>query len=153
MIYLKFIYIRIELFYRTYYQLYDDYSITRIGNTSQTSSKFWSTLLDYKFVQVGGCQQKVKQGQDLLFAFDAFNKAHFLKLEISQKIIQIGYPLTVTVTDGLTGQPIDGATIGGVTTNTDGRATITFKDLGLQRLKAERYDSIRSNEIIVAITE
>jgi hypothetical protein len=142
----------LSIFYRTYFELYDDYSITRIGNTSQTSSKFWNALVDYKLLQVGGCQQKVKQGQDLLFAFDAFNKAHILKLETSQKIIKIGSPLTVTVTDGLTGEPIYGATVGGVRTNTLGHATITFRNLGAQRLKAERSDSIRSNGIMIAVT-
>ncbi|UJR07224.1 hypothetical protein I4U23_011512 [Adineta vaga] len=137
----------------TYSELYDDYSITRIGNTSQTSSKFWTTLLDYQFTQVGGCQQKVKHGQNLLFAFDAFNKEHFLKLETTKNIIEIGNPLTVRVTDGRTGKPIHGATVGGVLTNSMGHAMITFKNLGAQRLKAERSNSIRSNILMINVTK
>ncbi|CAF1173382.1 unnamed protein product [Adineta ricciae] len=136
----------------TYSTLYDDYTIVRIGNTSQTSSKFWSTFVDYEFTQVGGCQQKVKHGQHLLFAFDGYNKAHFLKLETSNSIIQIGDSLTVLVTDGRTGEPIHSATVGGMLTNATGHAQVTFKNLGAQRLKAERPDSIRSNTLVITVT-
>lgn len=140
-----------NFFARVFYDLYDDFAITRIGNTSQTSSKFWGLLKDYNMVQVGGCQEKVTHGDDLLFAFDAYSKAHFLKLQASKTTIQAGDSVTLTVTDGATGEPVEGATVGSVLTNTFGRATLSFQNLGAQVLKAERSDSIRSNGVLLTV--
>ncbi|CAF0980776.1 unnamed protein product [Adineta steineri] len=137
----------------TYNKLYDDYFVTRIENNSITDSKYWSTLIDYKMTEIGGCQQKVKQGQNILFAYDAFNKKHFLKLETLKKTIQIGSPLTIKVTDGQTGQPIHGAIVGDKQTNIQGYITIIFYKLGIQILKAHRLDSIRSNQVIINVTQ
>jgi len=145
-------YIISHFFSRTFYELYDDYSITRIGNTSQTKSQYWDILIDYSFINVGGCQQKVKQGDNVLFAFDAFNKKHFLKLETSNYMSKIGSLIAVKVTDGLTNQPIEGAIVGNQLTNSNGFATLAFNSLGMQKLKAERSDSIRSNAIAIYIT-
>jgi hypothetical protein len=139
-------------FSRTFYELYDDYSITRIGNTSQTKSQYWDVLIDYSFIKVGGCQQKVKQGDHVLFAFDAFNKKHILKLETSNYMSKIGSLIAVKVTDALTNQPIEGAIVGNQLTNTNGFATLVFNSFGMQILKAEREDSIRSNAIVIDIT-
>ena len=108
-------------------------------------------MKDYNFTPVGGCQEKVQHGDDLLFAFDAFSKAHFLKLEASKTTIQAGDSVTLTVIDGATGEPIEGATVGNVLTNTFGRATLSFKNLGVHVLKAERADSIRSNGIMLTV--
>lgn len=108
-------------------------------------------MKDYKFTSVGGCQEKVQQGDDLLFAFDAYSKAHFLKLEASKATIKSGDSITFTVTDGATGEPIEGATVGNVLTNTLGRAKLSFKTLGVHTLKAERSDSIRSNGIMLTV--
>jgi hypothetical protein len=85
-------------------------------------------------------------------AFGAFHKKHLLKLELSHQIIKSGYPITVTVTDGVTGKPISGAAVGGQLTNTNGNTIIRFTNLGTQKLKAEREDSIRSNAITVSVT-
>jgi hypothetical protein len=94
----------------------------------------------------------VKQGDNVLFAFDAFNKKHFLKLETSNYMSKIGSLIAVKVTDGLTNQPIEGAIVGNQLTNTNGFATLVFNSLGMHKLKAERSDSIRSNAILIDIT-
>jgi len=135
----------------TFDQQYDDYFITRIGNSAQTTTQFWGILIGYNFIPVGGCQQKVKQGDNILFAFDAFNKAHFLKLESSQHTTTVGNPITVTVTDGKTGTPISDASVEDQTTDNNGRAYITFTSSGVKKLKAERSDSIRSNAIVIVV--
>lgn len=63
--------------------------------------------------------------------------------------------IAVVVTDGLTGEPIENATVGpvnngpGVTTNADGEATLSFPTAGKHRVKAERSDSIRSNSLLI----
>jgi hypothetical protein len=100
---------------------------------------------------VGGCQQKVEQGDNILFAFDAFNKTYFLKLESSHKITHVGIPITVTVIDGKTDKPISNASVWDQITDNNGHATITFTSSGTKTLKAERLDSIRSNAVQIAV--
>lgn len=55
---------------------------------------------------MGGCQEKVQHGDDLLFAYDAYSKAHVLKLQASKSTVQIGDSITLSVVDGATGEPI-----------------------------------------------
>lgn len=93
----------------------------------------------------------MKQGDNVLFAFDAFNKKHILKLETSRYMSRIGSPVIVKVTDALTNQPIKGALVGNQITNADGFAVLVFNGLGMQKLKAEHSDSIRSNTIEINI--
>jgi hypothetical protein len=72
-------------------------------------------------------------------------------------VARVGQPITVTVRDGQNGQPISGATVGPInntgsaTTSAGGTAQVTFTNLGLKRLKAERADSIRSNALSVLV--
>lgn len=140
----------------TYSTTFDDYFIMRIEETSQTSTMFWGILLNYQFTPVGGCQQRVRFGDEVLFAFDAFNKEHFLKLT-GPLLARAGQSVTVTVRDGQNSQPISGATVGpinntgSVTTDASGQAQVTFQSPGLKRLKAERADSIRSNALRVVV--
>jgi len=139
--------------FRIFYELYDDYSIIRIGNTSQTKSQFWNIFLNYKLLNTGGCQQKVNQNDDILFAFDAFNKKHCLKLQALNSTSKVGSPFVIKVTDGLTNQPIQGATIANQLTDTHGLATLIFHSLGVRKLQAERNDSVRSNTIQIHTIE
>jgi hypothetical protein len=134
----------------TYSADFDDYFITSIGDSTQTSSQFWGLLLNYQFTPVGGCQQETKQGDHVLWAFDAFNKTYFLKLD-GPIVAKKGMPITVTVTDGTTGAPIANAAVGDATTDASGKASITFSSTGIKTLKAERADSIRSNALVVVV--
>jgi len=112
---------------------------------------FWGLLVNYQFTPVGGCQFETKPGDHVLWAFDAFNKVYFLKVEPEAAVVKVGKSLTVTVTDGMTGVVVPGATIDGVVTNAAGMATLTFKKVGVFELKATRSDSLRSNALIVAV--
>jgi len=140
----------------TFSTSFDDYFISRIGPDAQTASQFWGILLNYQFTPVGGCQQRVSSGDKVLFAFDAFSKAHFLKLT-GPHFARAGQPITVTVTDGQNGTPISGASVGPIgntgsaTTNAAGQAQVTFASRGVKRVKAERADSIRSNALTVGV--
>jgi hypothetical protein len=140
----------------TFFPSFDDYFITRINADSQTSTQFWGSLVNYQLPPVGGCQQRVHLGDEVLFAFDAFNKQHFLRLT-GPRLAKVGHAITVTVTDGQSGQPISGATVGpanntgSVTTGAGGTAQVAFTNLGLKRLKAERADSVRSNALSVLV--
>lgn len=140
----------------TFSTAFDDYFVSRIGGDIQTATQFWGILLNDRFTPVGGCQQRVRSGDEVLFAFDAFSKQHFLKMT-GRHVAKIGRQITVAVRDGQTGQPIAGATVGPIgntgtsTTNAKGEAQVTFRTRGVKRLKAERPDSIRSNALTVVV--
>jgi len=129
---------------------FDDFFITSIGGDTQTSTEFWGILLNFEFIPVGGCQQEVKVNDEILFAFNAFNKDHFLKLA-GPTTAFIGVPVVFTVTDGSTGSPVAGALLEGKTTDANGHVSVTFTKLGATQLKATQADSIRSNAITVGV--
>jgi hypothetical protein len=56
------------------------------------------------------------------------------------------------VTDGATGAPVAGATVGGRTTGADGRVADAYAGAGPRRLKAEKPGTVRSNAIDVCLT-
>jgi hypothetical protein len=134
----------------TYSDGFDDYLVSRIGPDSQTASQFWALLVNSEFSNVGGCQQRVHTGDEVLWAFDGFSKAHALHL-VGPSSAQTGKAFSVKVTDGSDGTPLAGASVGGATTGADGQAQVTFDQKGIYRLKAERADSIRSNAVPVCV--
>jgi hypothetical protein len=134
----------------TYFPSFDDYLVSRVAGESQTDTQFWGLLLNGQFTLVGGCQQRVQTGDEVLFAFDAFSKSHALKLT-GPTIAHVGHPARYHVIDTFTGLPIAGATVGGVSSDADGNATVTFGGAGVSTLKAERADSIRSNRVVTVV--
>jgi len=66
----------------------------------------------------------------VLWAFDAFSKNYVLKVSPAELIVKRGDTRSVTVTDGMSGVPIAGAVIDGVTTDAIGVATLTFPTKG-----------------------
>jgi hypothetical protein len=135
----------------TWNEEYQDFFITRIANDRQTTTEFWLGWLDYQSLQVGGCQQKVTNGQDVLWAFGVTQNMRLLKLSPLIGIARVGTPYRLTVINGATGDPIEGATVDGVRTNSAGVAEITFESPGLRKLKAEAADCLRSNIIRVLV--
>ena len=133
-----------------YFPSFMDYSIERIGAQSQNDSQFWGVFVNGVATQVGGCQQIVSSGDEVLWAFDAFSKDRTLRLD-GPANGTVGQPLTVRVTDGADGSPLSGASIGGTRTAGDGRATVTYDQPGVYRLKAERSDAVRSNALAVCV--
>lgn len=129
----------------------EDYLITRIADSQQTDTKAWGLWLNYKFLQVGGCQQKVTDGQEILWAFNSTKDKYLLKLTAPSQFARVGESYTITVTDGPTALPIEGATVGDATTDKAGVAKVTFKCPGVKKLKAEAPDSLRSNAIRVTV--
>ena len=128
----------------------NDFAVKEVAGEHQTSSQFWGYAVNFKFASVGGCQMKVNQGDEVLWIFDAFSKAHVLKLT-GPGAATTGAPVTVQVTDGGDGSPQAGASVGGAQTGADGKATLSFADAGVYRLKAERADSVRSNSLTVCV--
>jgi hypothetical protein len=129
---------------------FGDFSIDRIGPDAKTSSEFWGYALNYTSSSVGGCQQQVVSGDEVLFGYDYFSKSALLKLS-GPATAEADQPVTVTVVDGQNGSPAVGASVGGALTGPDGTAKLTFSSTGSQRLKAERADAVRSNALTVCV--
>jgi hypothetical protein len=137
----------------TWFDGFSDFGIDRAGPDAGNSTQFWGYALNYVATQVGGCQQQVHTGDEVLFGFDFFSKAHLLKLDGPSKAA-VGAPFQVRVTDGGSGAPIDGASVTGAaqTTGSDGSAALSFDSPGVRSVKAERADSLRSNALHVCVS-
>jgi hypothetical protein len=127
---------------------FSDFIVRRVANESATSSQFWGLIVNGKFSSSGGCQVKLNQGDEVLYAFDAFSKTAVLRLA-GPGTATVGQPMNVTVTDTESASPAANATVSGATTGADGVATVTFSQEGVYRLKAERSDAVRSNALVV----
>lgn len=134
----------------TWSDSFQDFLVTRVAQESSTMSQFWGLVVNHRFAETGGCQIRVQQGDEVLFAFDAFSKTHVLRLS-GPGAATTGAPVTVTVVDGQDGSPMAGASVNGTPTGSDGMASLSFGTAGIYRLKAERPDSIRSNAISVCV--
>lgn len=129
---------------------FDDFFITRVAGDEQTATEFWGILLNKEFTPVGGCQQQVRFGDEVLFAFDAFGKSHVLSLS-GPSVVRVGTPATYRVVDAGSGAPIAGATVNGASTDANGEVALTFSSVGAVRVKADRADSIRSNSVLTFV--
>jgi hypothetical protein len=127
---------------------FEDFIVTRVADESATSTQFWGLLVNGKFSNSGGCQVQLKQGDEALYAFDAFSKTAVLRLA-GPDTATVGQPINVTVSDTQSETPAANASVGGATTGADGVATVAFNQKGIYRLKAERSDAIRSNALVV----
>jgi hypothetical protein len=128
---------------------FNDFIVNRIAGEAATSTQFWEVGVNFADTTTGGCQTRVHQGDEVLWVFDGFSKTHYLKLAGPGAAVT-GAPVTVTVTDGA-GAPLSGAAVGGTQTGADGKATLSFAEAGVHRLKAERADSVRSNSISLCV--
>jgi hypothetical protein len=123
---------------------FDDFFITSIGPDTETSTEFWGLLNNFQFTPVGGCQFETVNGDNVLWAFNAFNAVHFLDLT-GPEVVEVGKTYELTVTDGSTGEPVEGATVGTATSNSAGLVTLTAPaHPGATAFKANAPDSIRS---------
>jgi hypothetical protein len=131
----------------------DDFFLDRIaGDTLDPNSQFWSLWINFAASDLGGCQKRISQGQDVLWGYADFSGPHSaaraLKLT-GPTSATTGVPMQVKVVDGSNGHPESGARVGGTTTGPTGVATLTFPNPGVFRLKAEHEETIRSNSLIV----
>ena len=140
----------ISLLFSTFSASLDDYLITSIDNSTQTTTQFWGLLLNYEFTTVGGCQQQVNAGDEILWAFDAFSMTDFLKLD-GPTVATVNKPVTLTVTDGATGALIQGADVDGHLSDANGHVAVTFDKTGLQGVKAQKEGALRSNQLNIQV--
>ena len=137
----------------TWYESFQDFTVDLIGPDAAdlVNSRFWGLVLNYTPTSVGGCQQQVQTGDEVLFAYDLFSKAHILRLASSVSTAAVGQEVTFTVVDGQDGAAIAGAAVAGTTTGASGSAVVTFPSPGSYAEKATKEDSIRSNSVVVCV--
>ncbi|CZS91976.1 uncharacterized protein RAG0_02542 [Rhynchosporium agropyri] len=140
----------------TYDSQFDDFFITRIGATAQPSNQFWGLLLNSVFTPTGGCQTQPQPGDELLWAFDAFNANGFLDIQPRTINLRLGQlaELTVTSSSGSNaGQvPVSGALFNNLLSGSRGRVAYAANQIGTFRLKATKNASIRSPAVIINVT-
>ena len=136
--------------------------VHRIGAEAATTTQFWGIAVNRRPLAVGGCQVRVAPADEVLFAFDFFESdppfAERPMLGLAGPArATTGRPLGLSVTESappdFQPRPAAGATVAGTTTGADGAATVTFGAPGLVRLKAERAGSIRSNALLVCVSD
>jgi hypothetical protein len=129
---------------------YQDYLIDRIGSDAVDNSHFWSLWVNWKFADLGGCGQRVNQGDEVLWAYEDLNASPLLRIS-GPGSARTGESFRVRVVDGLDGSPEQGAVVSGATTGPDGEASLSFASAGIYRLKAEKPDAIRSNAHVLCV--
>jgi hypothetical protein len=62
----------------TWFSGFEDFGIDRVGPDAVdfANNRFWGYALNFISTQVGGCQQQVQAGDEVLFGYDFFSKAH-----------------------------------------------------------------------------
>lgn len=119
---------------------FDDYYLTRFGPDAENlaTDLYWGILINETFTDVGGCQAQARDGDRVLWAFDAFRTRGFLKLAVAgdpgpnpqpTTTVTAGQPVNVTVTRTYGEKnpsyvPIGGMTVAPVTTAANGVQTV-----------------------------
>ena len=136
----------------TWNSSFSDFLVNRIGPDKATDTKFWGTALNGTPTELGGCQVQVKNGDEVLWAYDMFSAKQFLELS-GPRTARLNRPFRVKVVDAKNGdKPVKGADVSGVArTNSRGVATIVGTERGLLLVKAERRGAVRSNALVVRV--
>jgi len=141
--------------------------INRIDGEASNATQFWGIALNHRPIDVGGCGQHVAAGDEVLFAFDFFDATFaerpVLSLSgppraatgqpvsflVDETVLEAPHPAPREFLEG----PAAGVAVGDAVTDPDGVATTTFPATGLVRLKAERPGSIRSNAVLICVSD
>jgi hypothetical protein len=144
-----------------------DFFVNAIAGELSNSTQFWGIALNQVPIDVGGCGQQVVGGDEVLFAFDFFQpdfterptlsldgppKARAgqpVGLSVDEVDLKAPYPAPREFVRG----PAAGVTVAGAETDATGGATVTFPASGLVRVKAERPGSIRSNALLICVSD
>lgn len=151
----------------------EDFAIYRIGAPlAKPPQGGWAVLVNYEEpapyygLNLVGCHDVVKAGDDVLWAVVTDQPGNttpwaygldlpyisFLKLTPKAVTVKRGKGTTVTVIDGRTGNKTHGASVAGVKTDTNGKATLYFSRPGFYQFKAHRTGDVRSNVINITVT-
>jgi hypothetical protein len=127
---------------------FDDFFIDRIGSDTNPPSfvPSWGYFLNWTSSSLGGCQQRVVQGDDVLFAFADYGAPLLQLTAPARAATGESFQVTVQQNDGAGSRTAAAAaSVGGATTDAAGHATLSFGDAGVHSLKATRTGAVRSN--------
>jgi hypothetical protein len=135
---------------------YQDFFISRIGPDTNTGgpayTPYWGYFQNWVATPIGGCQQQVAQGDDVLFAYGDYGEPLLQLTAPTRAATGESFQVTVQQNDGTGGRaPAPGAAVEGSTTDATGHATLSFTDAGAHKLKATRTGAIRSNGATVCV--
>jgi hypothetical protein len=149
---------------RTFDNGVDDFRITTIDDEISSPDYFWVICRNFEPLTVGGCQEKVKKDDQVLFAYIVATlgvTTQFLKLS-GPNVATVGETIVITVTDG--GEPgaaipnafVESNGVGVGSTGTNGQMNIKFLVAGTQKFKAmkERGQTttfVRSNQHVIDV--
>jgi hypothetical protein len=139
---------------------FSDFLVNGIGPDDATDSEFWGNAVNGVPPSLGGCQQQIKAGDEVLWYFGGTFKqileANSAKTTRVGRTFRVKVVAVVTTFDS-TGKsstqtkPVKGAKIGGKKTDSKGIATFRFRSPGVKRLKATKAESVRSNQVRVKV--
>jgi hypothetical protein len=130
---------------------FEDFGIDRVGPDSNdtTYGKYWGQALNYQDTQLGGCQIQVHRGDDVLVALNSYGHPK-LRLKGPHQATE-DRPFRVTVIDGGTRKPFEGARVRGKATDAKGHVMVTLGKTHVYRLKATSKGAIRSRALTVKV--
>ena len=128
---------------------FSDFTIDRVGPDSSDTKRgrYWGQVLNFQDTQVGGCQQQLKAGDRVLVAFNSYGHPK-LRLK-GPRQATAGKEFQVTVVDGQTGKPYEGATVRRNLTDANGHVKVMLPRVGTYRFKARDFGAVRSNALVV----
>jgi hypothetical protein len=132
----------------TWNEGFGDYFVDLIDNEKPSGTNFWESIVNYAPSQVGGCQQRIAAGDEVVWANASGSETHFLKLTGPSKVT-VGKAFKLKVTDGATGKPVTGSKVGKLKVPANGVLKLKAKKKGSLRFVAEAPASIRSNGVTV----
>jgi hypothetical protein len=145
----------------TWFPEFGDFFVDRIGpDVSQAPFAYWALLVNWRYAG-GACQSAVRDGDEVLWAYDTAQRPLILRLRGPTHVAQ-GAQFTVAVRDGwvradgsdggpVAGASIAGASVAGAPSGGDGQAPLQIDQPGLYWLRATRSDAISSNSIAVCV--
>ncbi|HEX5308473.1 MAG TPA: prenyltransferase/squalene oxidase repeat-containing protein [Solirubrobacteraceae bacterium] len=90
-----------QTFDARWYPGYEDYFVARWGPDSEEDGMSWGVLVNKALTSVGGCQYRLSEGDEVLWAYDAFEQKPLLELYPAQDTSSGAPPFLTTVRPGV----------------------------------------------------
>jgi len=134
-----------------WYPEYTGFLVESVGREKPADPRYWDFWVNGKgaadLEYLGGCQLALKKGDSVVWAVTDGSES---LLNLSSSGRSAAPRVTVRATNGSTGEPVAGASVGGRLTGADGTATFARPPRGALRLEATAAGYIRSNTVVVA---